>query len=238
MAWHEKNHPTPFDAAPPQGVYFLDGDLLSRRYTQEWIQGKKYPVVSYPSGLMRELTDSPENGVIINIFGAFDLPTHTTRDQGFERASEFAVECGYSVARRGNNELLVFHPHTAHGYAIVYDSRVNHIANIKRVPEHAMDLLDAESRAVLPPLYANEKLGLDALAPVKFFTPDNQWTWYATEYDGKDTFFGLVSGFEVEMGYFSMVELEGVRGSLGLPIERDLYFTPTPLRQLKAQHEE
>lgn len=42
-------------------------------------------------------------------------------------------------------------------------------------------------------------------------------------------FFGLVIGHEPELGYFSVDELEQVRGRLGLPIERDLHFTPAPL---------
>ena len=31
-------------------------------------------------------------------------------------------------------------------------------------------------------------------------------------------------------------ELLGVRGKLGLPVERDRWFTPTPLRELLAKH--
>ena len=100
-----------------------------------------------------------------------------------------------------------------------------------------MELLGGEQRALLPPLYYNEQIGLEAVAPLKFFTPASSWTWYPTEFDGDDIFFGLVSGFEVEMGYFSLSELEGVRDPLGLPIERDLYFEPTTLRELKALHE-
>ena len=73
MPWHEKYHTTPFDAAPPRGLFYLDGDLLAKRYNQEWIRGQKYPVISYPSGLQRELWDSSDNGGIINIFGAFEL---------------------------------------------------------------------------------------------------------------------------------------------------------------------
>lgn len=87
-------------------------------------------------------------------------------------------------------------------------------------------------------LYANEQKGLDAIAPVKLFTPDANWTWYASEYDAKDTLFGLVSGFEVEMGYFSLTEPEGVRGALGLPIERDLHYKPTTLRELQQLHQQ
>jgi hypothetical protein len=100
-----------------------------------------------------------------------------------------------------------------------------------------MELLDSQSRAVLPALYENEHLGLDAVAPVKFFTPDANWTWYPTEHDGEDLFFGLVSGFDVELGYFSLSELESVRGPFGLAIERDRYYQPKTLRDLKQYHE-
>ena len=113
-------------------------------------------------------------------------------------------------------------------------------------------LLDADSRSRLPALYSQEKLGLGALAQVKFFTSDSSWVWYASEGSDVDEdgyydtdkakidfiFFGLVAGLEIEAGYFSLAELEQVRGPLGLPIERDLYFTPKTLRELKALHDQ
>jgi hypothetical protein len=68
----------------------------------------------------------------------------------------------------------------------------------------------------------------------KFFTPDSQWTWYVLEFDGEDIFFGYIVGFEAELGYFSLSELESVRGPWGLPIERDLYFKPAPLSEVRA----
>ncbi len=77
-------------------------------------------------------------------------------------------------------------------------------------------LLIKEIRDKLPELYSCEKEGLEAKALVKFFTPSGNWTWYASEFDGNDTFFGLVSGFEVELGYFSWSELEEARDALGL----------------------
>lgn len=49
---------------------------------------------------------------------------------------------------------------------------------------------------------------------------------------GEDILFVLVSGFEVELWYFSLSELENVRGPLGLPIERDFHFTPQTLNEL------
>lgn len=101
-----------------------------------------------------------------------------------------------------------------------------------------MKLLTEDLRNRLPKLYANEALGMDALAIVKFFTPDSNWTWYASEFDGEDIFFGLVIGFEMELGYFSLSELEEALGPLGLSIERDLYFEPRTLRELQKQYEQ
>ena len=95
-----------------------------------------------------------------------------------------------------------------------------------------MKLLTKAILKKLPKLYSQEEKGLEAIVVVKFFTPDGGWTWYVTEFDGDDTFFGLVDGFEKELGYFSLSELQGARGKLGLPIERDLYFDPVPLKEL------
>lgn len=95
-----------------------------------------------------------------------------------------------------------------------------------------MVLLTKEVLKKLPPLYSQEEKGLEAVAIVKFFTPDSNWTWYATEFDGDDLFFGLVDGFEKEIGYFRLSELKSVKGALGLPIERDMYFKPKSLKKL------
>jgi len=95
-----------------------------------------------------------------------------------------------------------------------------------------MKLINEEIKNTLPKLYKQDSKNLNAIAYVKFFTPDSNWTWYATEFDGEDTFFGLVDGFVKELGYFSLSELESTRGPLGLKIERDLYFEPTILEEL------
>ena len=105
-------------------------------------------------------------------------------------------------------------------------------------PPTGDNLLDAESKEKLPALYSGEELGLMAVALVKFFTPDSNWTWYASEFDGEDLFFGLVSGFEVELGYFLLSELQSVKGPLGLPIERDLYYKTKTLKELIAHHKD
>jgi hypothetical protein len=94
--------------------------------------------------------------------------------------------------------------------------------------EETMQLLTEEIKSKLPKLYATEGIPLEKKVLVcKFFTPDSSWTWYAVEFDGKDTFFGYVQGFENEWGYFTLSELESVSGPMGLKIERDLYWEPT-----------
>ena len=99
-----------------------------------------------------------------------------------------------------------------------------------------MQLMTEEIRKQLPPLYAQEEKGDDAIAYVKFFTPDSNWTWYVLGFDGDDTFFGIVFGFEMEFGCFLLSELQAATGPLGLHIERDLHFKPTTLREIKAKH--
>ena len=63
------------------------------------------------------------------------------------------------------------------------------------------------------------------------FTPWSSWTWYGSEYDpGERLFFGVVVGLVREFGYFYLDELERVTGPGGLRIERDLYWSPRPLK--------
>lgn len=100
-----------------------------------------------------------------------------------------------------------------------------------------MTLLPEEVRNQLPPLYSQEHVA-DPMVICKFFTPDSNWTWYALEFDGQDIFFGYVVGFEKELGYFSLSEMTDARGPLGLPIERDLHFTPMKLSEVKKLHED
>jgi len=74
----------------------------------------------------------------------------------------------------------------------------------------------------------------DPIIIAKFFDPTGSWTWYATEYNPEEKlFFGIVHGFEKELGYFSLDELEQLRGKFGLGIERDLHFQEKLLSELK-----
>lgn len=88
-----------------------------------------------------------------------------------------------------------------------------------------MKLMTKEILSKIPALYEQDGKGDDAKVFVKFFTPWSNWTWFATEYDPEERlFFGLVKGFETEVGYFSLDELEGINGPFGLKVERDIRF--------------
>jgi len=69
----------------------------------------------------------------------------------------------------------------------------------------------------------------DPLPVVKLFTPDGGATWLLAHLDPEcpDVAFGLCDlGFGCpEMGSVYLSEIATVRGSLGLPVERDLHFT-------------
>ena len=59
----------------------------------------------------------------------------------------------------------------------------------------------------LPKLYATERQR-NPMVHVRYHHRCTGWQWFATEYNGERIFFGLVAGFEVELGYFDRVELE------------------------------
>ena len=86
----------------------------------------------------------------------------------------------------------------------------------------------------IPNLYETEDVK-DPICHIKLFTPDSNWTWYITEISKEDinSCFGFVIGHESELGYFNLDEIEAVRGTLGLPVERDTSFIPPLLSEVK-----
>ena len=110
-----------------------------------------------------------------------------------------------------------------------------------------MKLLTQEIRQRIPKLYETEKVPEDQKKiVVKFFTPWNKWTWYAVEGQPvfEDTgngkieevdfeFFGYVDGDCGEWGYWTVNQLEEVKGPFGLRIERDLHFKNKVIGNIK-----
>ena len=106
-----------------------------------------------------------------------------------------------------------------------------------------MMLLTQKIKKQLPKLFKTENVPLEEkIVHAKLFTPDSSWTWFILEgeeqEDGDFLLFGWVVGLEKELGYFTLRELESVRGPLGLPVERDIFFKPRPLKEVMAYHGE
>jgi hypothetical protein len=94
-------------------------------------------------------------------------------------------------------------------------------------------LMPEDLKAKIPALYSQEK-EKDPMVWGKFFSPYSGYTLYITEFDGDDTLFGYVTGmYEDELGYASLNELASAERD-GLPlIERDNYFIPKRLSEVK-----
>ena len=107
-----------------------------------------------------------------------------------------------------------------------------------------MKLLHCEIREKLPGLGEQDGKGGKAVVYAKCFTPDSSFSWFITEGSpvrNKDNepvdyiLFGLVEGQCKELGYFRLSELESVRGPMGLPIERDMYWKPKTLQEIAPE---
>ncbi len=100
------------------------------------------------------------------------------------------------------------------------------------------NLIPNDLLTTLPDLYETER-ALNPTCKIKLFTPDSQWTWYIIELCKKDksTCYGYVQGFDSELGYFSLKELESIKGPLGLTVERDLFFKETALSTIIKKRE-
>ena len=100
----------------------------------------------------------------------------------------------------------------------------------------AHDLMPDDVAAAISALRATENEP-DPTAHVKWFTPDAGWTWYVLEYDPHEKLcFGLVEGHVQELGYFSLAEVEHVRGPLGLcgTVSREQFTSLLRVKALRA----
>ena len=98
-----------------------------------------------------------------------------------------------------------------------------------------MSLIPQDIFNKIPNLYETENQE-EKICYVKLFLPNSNWTWYIIEIDKSDynTCYGLVDGFEQELGYFSLSELETISDSFGLKVELDRNFKPTKLSKIRA----
>ena len=100
---------------------------------------------------------------------------------------------------------------------------------------HAAHILMPKSIAQSIPREIYDDEEEKVIAYVKYFHPFSSWTWYVTAYNGKDLCYGLVFGLEVEWGTFPLSTLRKIKIE-GLKIERDLWFQPKTISEIKKLH--
>lgn len=85
------------------------------------------------------------------------------------------------------------------------------------------------------PYLSGTSLQTDPLIICKFFLPDSKWAFYATEFDGKEIFFG----YFIEPGLmFSVMTLSGmnkIRSEKGFSVKRDTHFVPCRLSEIMKE---
>ena len=109
-----------------------------------------------------------------------------------------------------------------------------------------MKLLTKELKNKIPPLYAQDEKGLEAIAYLKLFNPCGSETWYITEasatlLDESGNFFeialkdilpdddiidirmfGLITGSQFdELGYFSLNEIESIGANPNMNLDQN-----------------
>ena len=92
-----------------------------------------------------------------------------------------------------------------------------------------------EKALLKAPLYFTDGTPLEEKKVIcKFFHPITKWRWYVFEGNKLDNgdfeFFGMVHGFDKEMGYFTLSELENLPKRFGLGVERDLSVFNEPYK--------
>ena len=96
-------------------------------------------------------------------------------------------------------------------------------------------LISKEQLDNIPKLYETEDI-TDPLCHIKIFTPDANFTWFIIEVSiDEDVCYGYVKGHESELGYFSLSEIQSLKGKLNLPVERDESFKPTKLSEVRRK---
>ena len=85
----------------------------------------------------------------------------------------------------------------------------------------------------MPKSYETDGQGKEAVAHLHYFL--NGWDWYITERDvdsdgqGQIQAYGMVNGYECEMGYINLKEVTRAGAEL------DLHWTSCPLRQIQEK---
>ena len=140
-------------------------------------------MIAFPSGMDCPLwiSGDPNRVGTVHLFGEMDLPYRDTPENVFRQAKVIAEQCGYVARRVGKTRLEVIRQTPDERLLITYDPKTSQMMNVEKVKDNTFEppihpghiLINDDIREKLPMLYSNEAKGLEAIAPVKYFTPDS-----------------------------------------------------------------
>ena len=97
-----------------------------------------------------------------------------------------------------------------------------------------MELITEDMKGQIPRLEMAPD-SLDPMVGVLFHMPMLDWAWYVLEFDGKDEVFALEERERAKWGFFSLEELQKLRGPFGVRVQRAQQYRP--MRLSEARHE-
>ncbi len=96
-------------------------------------------------------------------------------------------------------------------------------------------LMTEEIAKTAPRLYEQDGAE-DPTVYAHYFSCVNGWDWWLLEFDGTDEAFGLVEGYDDELGYFSIKEMAELNRQMGFAaVECDEHFSPRPLGAVRRR---
>ena len=98
---------------------------------------------------------------------------------------------------------------------------------------------EIEKRLEKYPLYSQDGKKEDAICLAKFVICVGTWSWYILEAnldEGIAYGIAITGNGEGEYGYINLSELQGLRTKSGIAMERDIFFAPTPLKDIDDEY--
>lgn len=122
---------------------------------------------------------------------------------------------------------------------------LNLLSQFETLPGLQAEFLTDELLAQLPPLYSQDGNKAQTQFFIRFFHNSVNMTWYISEFDGEETFFGLASinGYPFEWGYINLQELLSAPMKMAgrtmniAGVERDICFKPCQMHEIKELDE-
>jgi hypothetical protein len=135
MTWVQKEIVTAFDAQPMSGLFYLDGNMVGRRYGGHYTDGRKLPMLAFPSGEIKPIfaNQRPERfgEVFVWIFKEVDLPLFADQMSAYIEAAAIAHDCGYLARRIGERAIELWGHEDSDHFLVTYDNEARRMIDVE-----------------------------------------------------------------------------------------------------------